>query len=211
VSPDPNPAHQATSEDHVVARAQRGEEEVFATLYHKHKRSVYSLCLSMTGDPAEAAELSQEAFAQFFRKISGFCGELALAAWLLRLTVNVILAHFGEREIQTSSPERRLDSKAEPMVLSQCDGDANSTTNIDRRALSNAITELPLRCRAIFALHDIEGYGHNEVASIMACSIADSKSQLLQARLKLRDVLRRNQDRSETLHALLARHRTLSS
>jgi RNA polymerase sigma-70 factor (ECF subfamily) len=61
---------------------------------------------------------------------------------------------------------------------------------IDRMALQRAIDDLPAGYRLIFVLHDIEGYEHNEIASMLDCSIGNSKSQLHKARLKLRDALR---------------------
>jgi RNA polymerase sigma-70 factor (ECF subfamily) len=61
---------------------------------------------------------------------------------------------------------------------------------IDRLALQRAIGDLPAGYRLIFVLHDIEGYEHNEIATLLDCSIGNSKSQLHKARLKLRDALR---------------------
>jgi RNA polymerase sigma-70 factor (ECF subfamily) len=57
-------------------------------------------------------------------------------------------------------------------------------------ALQRAIDDLPAGYRLIFVLHDIEGYEHNEIATMLDCSIGNSKSQLHKARLKLRDALR---------------------
>ena len=68
--------------------------------------------------------------------------------------------------------------------------DLNLTGAIDRLALERAVTDLPAGYRLIFVLHDIEGYEHNEIASMLDCSIGNSKSQLHKARLKLRDTLR---------------------
>jgi Sigma-70 region 2 len=56
------------SEIRLIARASRGEEKAFEALFEMHKRRVYSLCLRMTGDPAEAEDCSQEAFLQLFCK-----------------------------------------------------------------------------------------------------------------------------------------------
>jgi RNA polymerase sigma-70 factor (ECF subfamily) len=63
---------------------------------------------------------------------------------------------------------------------------------IDRLALERAVGDLPAGYRLIFILHDVEGYEHNEIASMLECSIGNSKSQLHKARLRLRDALRRS-------------------
>jgi RNA polymerase sigma-70 factor (ECF subfamily) len=51
------------------------------------------------------------------------------------------------------------------------------------------LRELPEGCRTIFALHEVEGYQHHEIAQILDCSIGNSKSQLHKAKLKMRDLL----------------------
>jgi len=67
--------------------------------------------------------------------------------------------------------------------------DLHLTGTIDRIALRRAIEALPGGCRMIFALHEIEGYQHHEIAELLKCSIGNSKSQLHKAKLKLRDLL----------------------
>jgi RNA polymerase sigma-70 factor (ECF subfamily) len=64
--------------------------------------------------------------------------------------------------------------------------------SIDRMQLQRAVSDLPPGYRTIFVLHDIEGYEHNEIASLVGCSIGNSKSQLHKARMKLRDLLKMN-------------------
>ncbi|HUA16547.1 MAG TPA: sigma-70 family RNA polymerase sigma factor, partial [Verrucomicrobiae bacterium] len=66
----------------LVERAQRGDEEAFAALFQQHKGRVYSVCLLMTKDVAEAEDLTQEAFLQVFRTVGSFRGEAAFSTWL---------------------------------------------------------------------------------------------------------------------------------
>jgi RNA polymerase sigma-70 factor (ECF subfamily) len=56
--------------------------------------------------------------------------------------------------------------------------------------LQRAVADLPPGYRKVFLLHDVEGYEHNEIASLVGCSIGNSKSQLHKARMKLRDLLK---------------------
>ena len=57
------------SQINLVKRAQAGDEQAFATLFQQHKNRVYSVCLLMTKDVAEAEDLTQEAFLQVFRTV----------------------------------------------------------------------------------------------------------------------------------------------
>lgn len=178
------------SDAQLIARAQSGDEQAFATLFDQHKRRVYSLCLRMTGDMAEAEDLSQEAFLQLFRKIATFRGESAFSTWLHRLVVNVVLMHLRRKGLQQVSLDDVDASQDEPVKREYGDDDKRLLHSIDRITLSRAIEGLPPGYKAVLVLHDIEGYEHNEIAQILNCSVGNSKSQLHKARLKLREVLR---------------------
>jgi len=183
-------ATDAWSEAEAIEHAKQGNAMAFEFLYHMHKRRVYSLCLRMTGNTAEAEDLAQEAFLQLFRKIGTFRGESAFSTWLHRLSVNVVLMHLRRKSL----PETPLEEFTEP---THEDGprreigarDQNLAGSVDRVNLERAIERLPPGYRTIFVLHDMEGYEHNEIAAMMGCSIGNSKSQLHKARMKLRDLL----------------------
>ncbi|MBA3322712.1 MAG: sigma-70 family RNA polymerase sigma factor, partial [Pyrinomonadaceae bacterium] len=84
--------------DHALTqRAAGGDMAAFEQLYERHNRRVYSLCLRMTQNVAEAEDLAQEVFIQLFRKVGSFRGESAFTTWLHRLTVNQVLMHFRKR------------------------------------------------------------------------------------------------------------------
>jgi RNA polymerase sigma-70 factor, ECF subfamily len=175
----------------VLAQAQAGDHRAFAQLYSLHKRRIYSLCLRMVGNVAEAEDLTQEAFLQLHRKISTFRGDSAFSTWLHRLAINVVLMHLRRKGLSLISLDEAMDpAPDEGPGRSFGAPDLTLTGSIDRLALQRAIDDLPAGYRLIFMLHDIEGYEHNEIAAMLDCSIGNSKSQLHKARLKLRDALR---------------------
>ena len=160
-------------------------------LYGLHKRRVYSLCLRMTSNTAEAEDLTQEAFLQLFRKIGTLRGESAFSTWLHRLSVNVVLMHLRKKGLPSVSLEEVLEPQQEDGPRKEFGADDLSLVgSVDRVNLARAIGELPTGYRTIFVLHDVEGYEHNEIAEMIGCSVGNSKSQLHKARLKLRDLLR---------------------
>jgi len=192
LSPHKAAGSKVVSEAQLIALAKQGDEEAFASLFETHKRRVYSLCLRMTGNTSEAEDLTQEAFLQLFRKISTFRGESAFSTWLHRLAVNVVLMHLRRKGLQQVSLDEPDTSQEEPVKRDYGDDDRRLLGSVDRIGLSQAIAELPPGYRAVFVLHDIEGYEHNEIAEIMSCSVGNSKSQLHKARMKLRDWFRRD-------------------
>src|SRR5258705_867301 len=85
------------SEGEAIARARRGDAGAFEYLYKAHCRHVYSLCLRMIRNPAEAEDMTQQTFLQVFRKIGTFRGESGFSTWLHRVTVNVVLMHLRRK------------------------------------------------------------------------------------------------------------------
>jgi RNA polymerase sigma-70 factor, ECF subfamily len=182
---DPNEAE-------LIERAKLGDAQAFQALYDKHKRRVYSLCLRMTANTAEAEDLTQEAFLQLYRKIGTFRGESAFSTWLHRLSVNVVLMQLRKKSLPVVSLEETTQGEEDTPKKDFGAEDLALAGSIDRLQLQRAVDDLPPGYRMIFVLHDVEGYEHNEIATIVGCSIGNSKSQLHKARMKLRDLLKMN-------------------
>jgi RNA polymerase sigma-70 factor (ECF subfamily) len=179
------------SEAEAIRRAQQGDGEAFERLYRLHGRRVFSLCLRMVGNQAEAEDLAQEAFLQLFRKIQTFRGESAFSTWLHRLTVNVVLMRLRKKTATETSLDEMSEGQEESGTSPREVGipDLNLAGSVDRVNLERAVRQLPPGYRTVFVLHDIQGYEHNEIAALMGCSIGNSKSQLHKARTRLRELL----------------------
>jgi RNA polymerase sigma-70 factor, ECF subfamily len=174
-----------------IRLAQQGDAAAFERLYRLHSRRVYSLCLRMVGNTAEAEDLTQEAFLQLFRKIATFRGESAFSTWLHRLAVNVVLMKLRKKSGKETSLEQVTEPDEESGTPRRDFGtvDLRLSGSLDRVNLQRAVDELPPGYKAAFILHDVQGYEHNEIAEMLGCSIGNSKSQLHKARMRLRDLL----------------------
>jgi RNA polymerase sigma-70 factor, ECF subfamily len=170
----------------LTRRIADGDMQAFEELYQGYHRRIYTLCLRMTGNSAEAEDLTQEIFIHIYRKIGSFRGESALMTWLHRLTVNKVLMHFRKssvrREKTTTDGETPEPSTKDRETPSQ-------QLAVDRLALDKAIAQLAPGYRAVFILHDVEGYEHTEIARARGIAIGTSKSQLHKARLRLRELM----------------------
>jgi RNA polymerase sigma-70 factor, ECF subfamily len=187
---NPSPDVPDNREAQAIEEAKQGSGDAFEYLYQLHKRRIYSLCLRMTGDPADAEDLTQEAFLQMFRKIGTFRGESAFSTWLHRLAVNLVLMRLRKKSLPTSSLDESPTQDPDDSRVREFGGpDLVLTGAVDRLALEKAVKALPAGYRMIFYLHDVEGYEHKEIAGIVGCSVGNSKSQLHKARMKLRELL----------------------
>jgi len=179
------------SDADLVRRAQQGDSDAFASLFHSHKARIYSVCLRMTNNAAEAEDLTQDAFLQVFRKLATFRGDSALSTWLYRIAVNTVLMHFRKKVLRQISLDEPYNQDAKVVRREYGSRDDRLTGSVDRIALARAIKELPDGYRTIFLLHEVEGYEHQEIAELLECSVGNSKSQLHKAKLRIRELLGR--------------------
>lgn len=170
-----------------VALAAGGDRRAFERLYRANVGRVLAICVRMcSGDRGRAEDLVQDAFVRAWERLPQFRGESAFSTWLHRLTVNVVL------EAQRS--ERRERARLEPADALNDAGDvapplAPRERHADRMDLAAAIAALPPGARAVFALHDVEGYKHEEIAAMLDITSGGSKAQLHRARRLLREAL----------------------
>jgi RNA polymerase sigma-70 factor (ECF subfamily) len=167
----------------LAQRAAKGDIAAFEQIYLRHHRRVYSLCLRMTANSANAEDLTQEIFIQLFQKIGTFRGESAFTTWLHRTTVNFVLMQLRRPVMRR---EHTTEDSETPVQIAHGTANPNQMPVVDRIALDKAIAQLPPGYRTVFVLHDVEGYEHEEIARILKCSVGTSKSQLHKARMKLR-------------------------
>ena len=177
---------QAARDFKLVRAAAAGDAEAFEKLYKQHYRRVYSLCLRMLENGAQAEDTTQEVFLQVFRKLGSFRGDSAFTTWLHRLTVNQALMHFRKRDVKI---ERTGDDEAFATVVETPLQSTRRVSLVDRISLEKAISDLPPGYRTVFVLHDVEGYEHEEIAGLLGVNVGTSKSQLHKARMKLRRLL----------------------
>ena len=182
-------ADASTSSDLILTQsAAKGDMKAFEEIYNRHHRRVYSICLRMLQNTAEAEDLTQEVFIQLYRKIGSFRGDSAFTTWLHRLTVNQVLMHFRKRTVKF---EKTTEEGETPVQIVPGTENSGKMPIVDKIAFENAIAQLPTGYKNVFVLHDVEGYEHEEVARILGCSVGTSKSQLHKARLKMRKLLQK--------------------
>ena len=174
-----------------VLAAQRGDETAFAALYDAHAARVYALCLGLAGDRATAAELVQDVFVRVWENLDSFRGACAFSTWLHRVAVNVAL--------ESERKGRRRSLKVQIAADLRATSDASTSAEPDAAAkaadpglkmdLERAIARLSAGARAVFVLHDVEGFQHAEIGERLGIAEGTSKAHLFRARRLLREML----------------------
>jgi RNA polymerase sigma-70 factor, ECF subfamily len=164
-----------------VALAARGDVSAFERIYEAHLARVHSLVRRMAGG-RDTDEITQDVFVRVWQKLAGFRGDSAFATWLHRLAVNVIIERFR------GDTARRNRFAGGEFLLDTLPGPSDSRDlSMDFEA---ALEKLPDGAREIFVLHDVEGYKHREIGTLLGISDGTSKAQLHRARMMLRRHLR---------------------
>lgn len=193
------------TESEAIEQAKNGDTAAFEYLYKLHSKRVYNLCLRMSKNPAEAEDLTQQAFLQLFRKIGTFRGDSGLSTWLHRVTVNIVLMHLRRK--------KPIEIPAEDLARPNADGggtheygsnDPLMVGTLDRINLKRSIHKLPRGYKQYFLLYDVLGYEHGEIAGLLGCSTGCSKSQVHKARRRLRLLLQGEESAQETAEAVPA-------
>jgi RNA polymerase sigma-70 factor (ECF subfamily) len=163
--------------DSDVALAARGDASAFERLYRLHVARIHSLTRRMLGSH-EADEVTQDIFVRTWLKLGQFRGESAFTTWLHRLAVNVVIERrrsFSAQRDRMSDDPSAIDAVTVPP--------ARADLTVD---FEHAIERLPGGAREIFVLHDVEGYKHREIATMLGITSGTSKRQLHRARMLLR-------------------------
>lgn len=197
-------------EREAVARSQRGDREAFNTLVVRHQSAAYSVALRMLGDPAVAADVTQDAFLSAFRNIGSFRGA-SFRAWVLRIVSNGCYSYW---RAQRRRPAESLDALlADETGHGYGHGHGQAADTPADQALASALSDLTwnpegaaLRAEVIAALEaallrlpadqrlalilsDIQGLPYEEIARVTDAPLGTIKSRIARGRARLRELL----------------------
>jgi RNA polymerase sigma-70 factor (ECF subfamily) len=179
----------------LARRAASGDHSAFERLYHAHSSRVFALCLRMSGSRERAGELTQDVFVHVWERLASWRGESALSSWIYRLTVNLVLSNV--RSDQRRQRHEAAETDMEDVVVEgesrpeRSEGFARPSSVHDAIDLERAIASLPKGARTVFVLHDVEGYQHDEIATMTGTAEGTCRAQLHRARKLLIEALER--------------------
>jgi len=177
----------AKSGDQVlVKRAQRGDRHAFDLLVLKYQQKIVNLVMRYVLDPAEALDVSQEAFIKAYRALPRFRGDSAFYTWLYRIAINTAKNYL--ESLRRKPVEYDLDAQnpvyAERHAQLRDDETPEGIAMQEqlRSVLEQAIAALPEELRTAIMLREIEGLSYEEIATAMECPIGTVRSRIFRAR-----------------------------
>jgi RNA polymerase sigma-70 factor (ECF subfamily) len=181
-------------EQDLIARVQRGENELFYELVRPYERRVYAAALAILRNQADAEDVAQEAMLKAFAKVNTFRAEARFSTWLTQITVNeALMRRRRERTRATEAIDdhRKDESYYAPREFAdwrEIPSEALERKEI-RQRLAQALSTLDRKYREVFVMRDMEHLNIQETAEALGISVAAVKTRLLRARLMLRDLL----------------------
>jgi len=174
------PSADVLEERALVLAAQAGDRAAFAGLVHRHQRRAYAVARAIVLSHDDAEDAVQEGFLHAFRAMERFRPEQAFGAWLHRIVANAALDIARRRKVR--------DADELPETLSSPHRDPAEADEL-RLRLNAALGTLGERQRAVIVLHDVEGYKHAEIGTLLGIPEGTARSDLHHARAHLRRLL----------------------
>lgn len=164
------------TEEELIRGCLREEAACQKELFNRYASRMLGVCNRYARNNADAEDILQDAFIKVFDKIHQFKFEGSFEGWIRRIMVNTALKKYSlrryEKEMSGYEIKDRDESGLEPSAYS----------HITQKELLGMINRLPDGYRLIFNLYVIEGYQHEEIASLLGIQPGTSRSQLVKAR-----------------------------
>ena len=151
------------------------------TLYESFYGTMMGVCLRYSNNSDDASDILHEGFIKVFRHIGRYRPNTSLHAWIRRIMINTSIDYYRK------AIRRRTEDIDVAYDISSKDADAVSRSS--EQEILAAVQELSPAYRAVFNLYAIEGFSHKEIAQTLDITESTSRSNLVKARMKLKEAL----------------------
>jgi len=170
------------NEQLIIQRAKEGDEAAMRSLWSRHAPHIDAVVRRLVGNDLDtAADVAQEVWIQIFRALPQYRGDSQFSTWAHRIAVN--------RTLNALRKTRRLAKLETDVEEDSAVIEPDPDRSLMMATIETAAARLSPGARAVFMLHDVEGYTHEEIAERLGITSGGSKSQLFKARAKLRTLL----------------------
>ncbi|TNF45859.1 MAG: sigma-70 family RNA polymerase sigma factor [Bacteroidetes bacterium] len=165
----------------IIDQCREGNQKAQFQLYKIYYRPMFSICMRLVNNAAEAEDVMQEAFLNAFTKIESYKGEVSFGAWLKRIVINRSLDYLKKRKVKFEEINEKTNQLPDYQM---------EIKEVNMEVIKDAIQKLPDGYRVVLSLFLIEGYDHEEISEILGISNSNSRTQYLRAKNKLRELLK---------------------
>lgn len=175
-------------QEHIIARARRGDADAFEQLVAAYRNQVFRLALRMCGNEADADEVAQEAFLSAWKGLPNFRGESRFSTWLYQLTTHAA--------IDLMRREKRQAAAEDIDEITAADDGPSPQQQVERtetqREIRSALMQLPEEYRQVLLLRFMQELSYEEIGRALKLPVGTVKSRLNRAKAQLKDILSRS-------------------
>jgi RNA polymerase sigma-70 factor (ECF subfamily) len=176
----------AKQDYHLVDRALNGrDQQAYAELMNRYREPVYYMVLRMTGSPADAEDLTIEAFGKAFKNLENYSSKFAFSTWLFRIASNNCIDYLRKRSRSDIFDDDlgEISDYHKQNLLSQ---DSTPEEEMVRKELLRKIMvvvdKLKPHYRKLVELRYYKEYSYEEIAEQLELPLGTVKAQLFRAR-----------------------------
>lgn len=181
----PKPASNLAGEEELIRRSLEGDALGYKQLYQRYSGAMYNTCLRLLNNVAEAEDVLQESFTDAFKNLHAFEKRTSFGGWLKQICINRSINQLKKRRIVWVDIEKiaGTDRAEEPIV-------DEPETGLKVASVKRAIMMLPDGYRTVLNLYLLEGYDHEEIATILNVAESTTRTQFIRAKQKLLQLLK---------------------
>lgn len=170
----------------LVERVQKGDRTAFDLLIKKYQHRIVSLVTRYVADPAEALDVSQEAFIKAYRALPKFRGDSAFYTWLYRIAINTAKNWLVARNRRPPASDIDAADAEQYDMESRLKDRSTPENELLREEIEttvfDAIAALPEDLRTAIMLREMDGMSYEDIATTMECPIGTVRSRIFRAR-----------------------------
>jgi RNA polymerase sigma factor (sigma-70 family) len=191
-------SEKARSDLNLVEQAKLGNEKAFATLMYRYRDSIYYMLLKMVNNPADAEDLTIEAFGKAFSNLDLYTPRFAFSTWLFKIATNNCVDFIRKKQVSPSPLDHLQESMENATMNIQSDLPDPEESMINHQkiaALNEIVNQLKPRYRSLIELRYFREYSYEEIASELKLPIGTVKAQLFRAKTLLYNILVKTDNR----------------
>lgn len=179
----------------IIKEVLNGNTESFARIIDKYKDDVFTLAVRMTGDTAEAEDISQETFIKAYKKLKSFNPRWKFKNWLYTIATNLARDKLRKKKFAFSSLDHMTTTEEGEELSQEPSNDSYDPKNIliekeQKERIIRAVNSLPEKYHRVIVLRYMENLSYEEISQIMKCPLGTVKTLLFRAQKMLSEKLK---------------------
>ena len=182
----------------LVDEAKKGNEKAYAGLMNRYRDSIYFMLLKMVNNPADAEDLTIEAFGKAFRNIETYTPRFAFSTWLFMIATNKCIDFIRKKQASPNTVDQGQDGLDLLTINIQSDlpdPEESLINNQKIATLRNVVNQLKSPYREIIELRYYKEFSYEEIATELKIPIGTVKAQLYRAKTLLYNIFVKTDNR----------------